>query len=35
VRDTGDMTSEPWEELSYTEQGMQGKDYVHMILGVW
>lgn len=25
----------PWKEIDYTEQGMQGEDHVHMILGVW
>jgi hypothetical protein len=25
----------PWDTISYTEQGMQGEDYVHMILGTW
>jgi hypothetical protein len=24
-----------WGSLSYTEQGMQGLEYVHMILGCW
>lgn len=25
----------PWEKLAYTEQGMQGDNFVHMILGDW
>lgn len=25
----------PWQDISYTEQGMQHHDYVHMILGGW
>ena len=29
------VPSVDWRKLSFTEQGMQGKDHVHMILGVW
>jgi len=25
----------PWNDISYTEQGMQHEHYVHMILGSW
>lgn len=25
----------PWEKVDYTEQGMQGKDYVNLILVTW
>lgn len=24
-----------WRDIDYTEQGMQGDDYVHLILGTW
>lgn len=25
----------PWEKIDFTERGMQGSNYVHMILGGW
>lgn len=25
----------PWEDIGYSEQGMQGHDYVHTVLGDW
>lgn len=26
---------EKWNHLNYTEQGMQGEEYVHLIVGSW
>lgn len=31
----GQLPNLPWSDISYTEQGMQGDDYVDMILGQW
>ena len=32
---SGELPKLPWDKIDYTEQGMQGDDYVHMILGGW
>lgn len=32
---TGTLPKFGWENVNYTEQGQQGADYVHLIVGVW
>ena len=32
----GDLPQDlPWEDIGYSEQGMQGRNYVHTVLGGW
>ena len=35
LRESEKIPELPYEKLSYTEQGMQGREYVSMILGDW